>query len=71
MVSHGETGEVVPPEDPHQLANALIRLLEDPKLCRDYGQKAQQKVLQEFTIEKTVDETQGLYNQLLKEHPIK
>lgn len=71
MVSHGETGEVVPPEDPHQLANALIRLLEDTKLCRDYGQRAQQKVLQEFAIEKTVDETQELYSQLLKEHPIK
>jgi glycosyltransferase involved in cell wall biosynthesis len=45
-VVDGETGLVIPPNDPGELANALERVVSDPDLANRMGVKARQRVLE-------------------------
>src|SRR5205085_1331621 len=53
-VVDGETGLLVPPEDTMALAEALGRLIEDPKLRLHYGRAGRARIEQHFRIEHTV-----------------
>jgi glycosyltransferase involved in cell wall biosynthesis len=53
-VVHGETGLLVPPEDTMALAEALGRLIQDPKLRLHYGRAGRERIEQHFRIEHTV-----------------
>jgi glycosyltransferase involved in cell wall biosynthesis len=53
-VVHGETGLLVPPGDTMALAEALARLIEDPKLRLHYGRAGRERIEQHFRIEHTV-----------------
>src|SRR5205814_2196846 len=53
-VVHGETGLLVPPGDTMALAEALSRLIEEPKLRLQYGRAARVRIEQHFRIEHTV-----------------
>jgi glycosyltransferase involved in cell wall biosynthesis len=53
-VVHGETGLLVPPEDTMALAEALSRLIEDPKLRLHHGRAGRARIEQHFRIERTV-----------------
>ncbi len=48
-VKDGETGYVVPPNDPAALADRLYRLLDDPSLARSMGKAARQQILEHWT----------------------
>ncbi|HEX5055624.1 MAG TPA: glycosyltransferase [Gammaproteobacteria bacterium] len=43
MVREGETGRIVPPEDPLAIAEAVIALLEDPDSAQGLAQKAREE----------------------------
>jgi len=47
----GDAGFLIAYEDADALRDILIRLAEDPGLCRDYGQKAYQRVSEMFSWE--------------------
>lgn len=47
----GETGRIVPPDDPDALAAALIEL-EDPDRRRQWGRAGRERVLARFTVER-------------------
>lgn len=49
IVLHGETGLIVPPEDPDALARAIERILEDPELAARMGAAGRQRALAAFT----------------------
>lgn len=49
---HGETGFVVPPEDPEALSDAMNRLLADRKLAERFGAAARRRFETEFTAKK-------------------
>jgi glycosyltransferase involved in cell wall biosynthesis len=53
-VVHGETGLLVPPGDTMALAEALARLIQDPKLRLHYGRAGRERIEQHFRIEHTV-----------------
>jgi glycosyltransferase involved in cell wall biosynthesis len=53
-VVHGETGLLVPPGDTMALAEALARLIQDPKLRLHYGRAGRDRIEQHFRIEHTV-----------------
>jgi glycosyltransferase involved in cell wall biosynthesis len=53
-VVDGETGLLVPPEDTMALAEALGRLIKDPKLRMHYGRAGRVRIEQHFRIEHTV-----------------
>lgn len=65
VVVDGETGLLVPPEDPQALATALIRLLTDPPLCARLGKAARERALAHFTAQQHVDGVQAVYRELL------
>ncbi len=44
LVRHGENGLLVPPGDADELADALIRLLEDPRAAARMGQRARDRM---------------------------
>jgi glycogen(starch) synthase len=63
-VLHGETGLLVPPEDPGALAGAIAELLEEPDRARRLGQGARAHVLREFMVDRFADQYASLYRRL-------
>jgi glycosyltransferase involved in cell wall biosynthesis len=49
MLRDGEFGEVVPPDDPGALAEALVRVLADLEAARARARRAQAELIREFT----------------------
>jgi glycosyltransferase involved in cell wall biosynthesis len=49
MVEDGRTGFIVPPNDPRALAAALIRLLSDPALCRQFGEAGRESAMSRYS----------------------
>jgi colanic acid/amylovoran biosynthesis glycosyltransferase len=65
LVEDGHTGLLVAPGRPDVLADALERLLGDPSLCRELGERAREKVIREFNTENSAKQLYALFvNQL-------
>ncbi len=58
-IADNETGLLVNPEDPAQIANAIIRLISDEALARRLGQNARRRVLDDFTWERVAERFQA------------
>ena len=65
LVVDGETGLLVPPGDPHALAAAIDRLLDDPDLRRRLGAAGRLRVSEQFDLESTQRAHLDLYRTLL------
>jgi glycosyltransferase involved in cell wall biosynthesis len=65
-VVDGQTGFLVPPNDPRALAAALQTLLDDPDLRHTLGQNGRQRVIDNFSGEQIVSETMQVYDKILK-----
>jgi glycosyltransferase involved in cell wall biosynthesis len=61
----GETGLLVPPDDPQALAAALQRLRADPALAHRLGDRARDRVVSEFSDETMVDRYERLISRLV------
>lgn len=64
-VVDGETGFLVPPRDPEQLAVRLYQLLLEPELAERMGRAARLRVEQEYTWPVVAMRTASLYETLL------
>ena len=64
VVDDGVSGLLVPPRDPHALAAAIVRLLEDAELGRRMGEAGLARVRERFTVERMVAETAALYGRV-------
>ncbi|MCR4761531.1 MAG: glycosyltransferase [Oscillospiraceae bacterium] len=53
----GVTGLTVPPSDPDALAAAMDRLIADDALREQYGKAARTRVLQEYSLQKVMEQT--------------
>ena len=51
VIEDGETGYLVPPKDPQQLADRLLKLLRDPQTARRMGRAARARVEAEFDLD--------------------
>ncbi len=65
LVTDGETGLLVPAKDSGALAAGIERLLADPELGRRLAGAARGRVLERFTIDRMLDDTESLYKRLL------
>ena len=65
---NGFTGVTVPPADSQALARAINVLLDDPIRRKAYGAAAQARVEREFSLEKMVSETLGVYQQVMAQN---
>jgi glycosyltransferase involved in cell wall biosynthesis len=64
-IEDGVSGILVPPNDPHALAEQIIRLLEDRALRAQLGQRAQARIRSHFQIARNVEATMQVYEALL------
>ena len=62
-VVDGVTGFVVPPGDVRQMAEAVLRLLNDEELARRYGLNGRRRVVREFDIAKNVKQYEELFHE--------
>jgi glycosyltransferase involved in cell wall biosynthesis len=58
IVNDGETGYLVPPKDPAQIAARLLRLLSDPQTARGMGLAGRHRVEAEFGLDRSVEGAQ-------------
>jgi rhamnosyl/mannosyltransferase len=62
---HGETGLVVPPNDPHSLANAIRTISECPETLAKFKRNGLKRVLTLFTLEQMCLKTYDIYQSLI------
>lgn len=66
LVRHGESGCLVPPADPHALAETLVALAGDPRRARALGDAGRADVEARFSMRAMVSSYQALYDRLLR-----
>ena len=64
----GDTGLLVPPDDPEALASGIRRIMDDPALAARLGAGGRARVLGRFTWEATARGTAEQYRVVLEEH---
>ena len=69
VVQDGKTGILVPPGDPHRLAQAMKLLLNNQELASRMGEEGTRRA-KEFSSEAMIESIQQLYEQLLREKKI-
>jgi glycosyltransferase involved in cell wall biosynthesis len=65
IIVDGETGLLVPPESPRELAEAISTLLQNPDMARTMGQAGRQRVERYFLLDQYVDNIEKIYLELL------
>ena len=70
VIKDGETGYLVPPKDPPQLAARLVRLLRDPQTARRMGGAARARVEAEFDLDRSVAAAQEAIEDVVSGQPI-
>ena len=63
LLSDGENGLLVPPEDPAALASALERAIRDPQLRKRLGAEAETKVRTKFDYHSSIRQLTALFEQ--------
>lgn len=61
IIEHDVTGLLVPPNDPERLAEAVLRLLDDPALAQRLGRAARERVAARFTLAAMMQRWQEIY----------
>jgi glycosyltransferase involved in cell wall biosynthesis len=67
IVADGETGYLIEIGDAKGLAEALIRLLDDPQLRTRMGETARKRAEDLFDIRKIVRQREAMYRELLEQ----
>ena len=65
LVADGETGLLVPPDDAGALADALVRLLDDPPLAARFGAAARARAEERFSWDAVAERALELYRPLI------
>ncbi|RLC30012.1 MAG: glycosyltransferase family 1 protein, partial [Deltaproteobacteria bacterium] len=64
----GDAGIIVPPENPDALAQAIVKIFDNPGLARELGQKGYERVHRHFTWEKAARKTAEVYREVIRGH---
>ena len=64
-IAEGETGFLVPPQDPEALALALATLLANPVLRLRMGDAARRRIERQFDIRRQSAALEDIYDELL------
>ena len=64
IVLDNKTGILVPPANSSELAKAILRLLEDKKLCQEFGIAGYQRLLHYFSVETMMKDITTVYDEL-------
>jgi glycosyltransferase involved in cell wall biosynthesis len=69
IIEHGVNGLLVDVEDYHALADALLTLLHNPTLTRQYGRAALATIKQRYSLDHITDLYLDLYQSMVEQHP--
>jgi glycosyltransferase involved in cell wall biosynthesis len=64
LITNGENGLLVPPDDPIALAAAIQKLQHDPVYAAAMGENARRIILERFTWSRVARTFEGIYNEL-------
>jgi glycosyltransferase involved in cell wall biosynthesis len=64
VVEDGVNGFVVPPKDPAAFAEAFERLLLDPSIREEMGQKSRARFLERYELSGYLTQLEGFYRSL-------
>jgi len=67
IVMPNESGLIVPPKNPRAIADAIMKLAENPELCKSLGARAKERIRTCFSVQVAVDRTLKLYRELAQE----
>lgn len=70
LIVEGETGLLVPPRNPDAMAQAILRLLENPTRARAMARAGRKRVEAHFSMAHKVQRTEALYQRLLAERGV-
>jgi len=65
MIEHGKEGLLVRPGSATELCEAIMQVLSDANASRKFGEKAKERVLTYFTMERELDEYMQVYRECL------
>ena len=65
LVSEGKTGLIVPVGNVQALADAILRLIENPGLAREMGKAGLERVAAKFSLDRMLEETFRVYEDVL------
>jgi glycosyltransferase involved in cell wall biosynthesis len=71
IVIDGQTGFLVPPQAPGQLAERMLQLLQEPDTARAMGQRGRERVVTHFHVSQMVSRYELLYNKILHRRGVK
>lgn len=65
VVVDGETGILVPPQDPEKMAEAIMKILKNPDLANKMGHAGRKRVEEKFSLDRMVREYEAIYEECL------
>ncbi len=65
LVVDGQTGALVPPQDPVSLSEAMARLLRSERLRKIWGEAGRLRIERQFTLNQKLDHSEALLSSLL------
>ncbi len=66
IIDDGESGLLVPPKDPKSLADAILRLLNDPAFAKRLGKQGRHQVKSRYSFSEMMNQTENVYRNLLQ-----
>ncbi|MDA8338472.1 MAG: glycosyltransferase, partial [Nitrospiraceae bacterium] len=70
VIKDGVNGYLVEPNNPHELADAIIKILCDKEKARAMGMEGKKIVEQNYTVEKMCEKMYALYASLCKDRSL-
>jgi glycosyltransferase involved in cell wall biosynthesis len=68
VIDEGETGLLAEPETPDSLAEAILKLLQNPGLLREMGLAGRQRLLDTFTHVQMAHRFADAYRHVINQH---
>ena len=69
LVEDSRNGYLVPPNEPEEMARALLKLLENKNLANNMGKLSKKRSKKYFSLETFIEKMQNYYNSLLIDYP--
>ena len=68
MITDGQSGYLVPPDDVPALTHILYSLIDNPEKVKEIGQRARAKIVQDLSLDVMAERTWQVYERLLEAH---
>lgn len=68
VVDNGNAGIMVPRKDPKAMADEIYKLIENPELRKEIGQKQRKRVIENYNWVENVRKMEGIYKRMIENH---